>query len=51
MPRRTESEIDAHLGHLERLIQAYMGFNVESVWKTVQVDLPELKLAVSAILG
>ncbi len=28
-----------------------MGVNVESVWKTVEVDLPELKLAVSAILG
>ncbi len=27
----------------DRLIHDYMGVDVESVWKTVQVDLPELK--------
>ena len=38
-------------GMRDRLIHDYMGVNVESVWKTVQVDLPELKDATSAILG
>ncbi len=38
-------------GMRDRLIHDYMGVNIESVWKTVQVDLPELEDAVSAILG
>ena len=38
-------------GMRDRLIHDYMGVNVESVWKTVQVDLPELQRAVSSILG
>ncbi len=37
-------------GMRDRLIHDYMGVNVESVWKTVQVDLPELKPVVSSIL-
>ena len=37
-------------GMRDRLIHDYMGVNVESVWKTVQVDLPELQRAVSSIL-
>ncbi len=38
-------------GMRDRLIHDYIGVNVESVWKTVQVDLPELQRAVSSILG
>ena len=37
-------------GMRDRLVHDYMGVNVESVWKTVQVDLPELRRAVSSIL-
>ena len=37
-------------GMRDRLIHDYLGVNVESVWKTVEVDLPELKQAVSALL-
>lgn len=36
-------------GMRDRLIHDYMGVNVESVWKTVEVDLPELKGAVSKL--
>jgi len=36
-------------GMRDRLIHDYMGVNIESVWKTVEVDLPELKAAVSKL--
>jgi uncharacterized protein with HEPN domain len=36
-------------GMRDRLIHDYMGVNAESVWKTVEVDLPELKGAVSTL--
>ena len=37
-------------GMRDRLIHDYMGVDIESVWKTVRVDLPELQRAVSSIL-
>jgi len=38
-------------GMRDRLVHDYMGVNVESVWKTVKEDVPELASVVRELLG